>query len=221
MVDRIYTQEDYDKVTRMYNDYQKTKDRYTPEQQQKIENAFSEARASVSNKIEEWNRRFVDMRWDEQWNTWWMYWDGTTVLLQAAPQPAPKPASRGTNKRQTTNKQTVDKKAVEPAKFVPTYNIADQVKVDWSRNAKYWPWYNVWMPDTPQNQWLQTYERPQIPQIKTDYPTNVNDYLNQQRNINLGNEPMFPNTTIWPVDEKNKRKNNWASPTINWIYRTY
>jgi len=62
MVDRIYIQEDYDKVTRMYNDYQKTKDRYTPEQQQKIENAFSEARASVSNKIEEWNRRFVDMR---------------------------------------------------------------------------------------------------------------------------------------------------------------
>jgi len=204
MVDRIYIQEDYDKVTRMYNDYQKTKDRYTPEQQQKIENAFSEARASVSNKIEEWNRRFVDMRWDEQWNTWWMYWDGTTVLLQAAPQPAPRQASRGTNKRQTTNKQTVDKQAVEPAKFVPTYNVADQVKVDWSRNAKYWPWYNVWMPDAPQNQWLQTYEN-----------------LNQQRNIKFGNEPMFPNTTIWPVDEKNKRKNNWASPLINWVYRTY
>jgi len=40
MLNRIYTQADYDKVTNMYYDYLNRKNSYTPEQQERIESTF-------------------------------------------------------------------------------------------------------------------------------------------------------------------------------------
>lgn len=105
MVDRIYTQKDYDKVTALYNDYQAKKDSYTPEQQQRIEDAFWRARAEVSNKIEESNNRsynFIDpsvlqdaqVNWltREQLDAKWWPWtaDMVGVTKTSAKQSAPR-----------------------------------------------------------------------------------------------------------------------------------
>ena len=99
MADRIYTQADYDKVTDLYNEYQTKKDSYTPEQQQQIENAFWNARATMSNRIIESNNRVVDMWNDEQWNSWQMYWDGRKEMVNAAPTPQPAPTQQKATRR--------------------------------------------------------------------------------------------------------------------------
>jgi len=99
MADRIYTQADYDKVTDLYNEYQTKKDSYTPEQQQQIENAFWNARATMSNRIIESNNRVVDMWNDEQWNSWQMYWDGRKEMVNAAPTPQPAPTQQKARRR--------------------------------------------------------------------------------------------------------------------------
>lgn len=85
MADRIYTQADYDKVTDLYNNYQNSKDRYTPEQQQKIESAFNNAWTSVSNWIESSKNRIADMYLDSNWNTVQVYWDWRSEIVQYAP----------------------------------------------------------------------------------------------------------------------------------------
>jgi len=99
MADRIYTQADYDKVTDLYNEYQTKRDSYTPEQQQQIENAFWNARATMSNRIMESNNRVVDMWNDEQWNSWQMYWDGRKEMVNAAPTPQPAPTQQKARRR--------------------------------------------------------------------------------------------------------------------------
>ena len=107
MVKRIYTKDDYDRVHDIYNEYQAKKDSYTPEQQQKIENAFNQVYNDITQSISE--RHIIDMYWkqDEPWRTYIHYNDWTmevrddpnyvapapsTVKRTATPKPTPTPA---------------------------------------------------------------------------------------------------------------------------------
>lgn len=98
MVDRIYTQADYDKVTDLYNEYQNKKWSYTPEQQQKIEDAFWNARWAMTERIAASKNKIANMWNDEQWNSRAEYWDGRREIVNYAPQPVkpatPKPTPR-------------------------------------------------------------------------------------------------------------------------------
>lgn len=143
MVSRIYTQADYDKITDLYNEYQWKKDTYTPEQQQSIESAFWNARAQVSNRIEESKNKLVDMYNDEQWNTWWEYWDGRKEILNAAPTPTPNP-------------NIVPQKATRRTPEIPTETPAmsdDNYYNNWMnqlREEQYTIWWKP-MTETPYN----------------------------------------------------------------------
>ena len=137
-MDRIYTQADYDKVTDLYNEYQTKKDSYTPEQQQRIEAAFWNAWAATSNKIEEWNNRLVDMWNDEQWNSWWRYWDWRVELLNAAPQPAVK----------RTPRQTYEPIPYPWNTYWSPYN--PNWTLNWGRDALAWAWTVAPMPTQPE-----------------------------------------------------------------------
>ena len=66
MANRIYTQDDYDKITAMDQAYQAKKDYYTPEQQKNIEKRISDAYTTVSNRIEESKNMIADMYNDEK-----------------------------------------------------------------------------------------------------------------------------------------------------------
>lgn len=85
MANRIYTQDDYDKITAMDKAYQAKKDSYTQEQQKDIEKKISDAYTTVSNRIEESKNMIADMWNDEKWNTWAMYWDWRKEVINQAP----------------------------------------------------------------------------------------------------------------------------------------
>lgn len=130
----IYTQEDYDKVTDLYNTYQQSKDKYTPEQQKEIERKFAEAWVAASNRIEDSNKKFIDMWNDEQGNSWWKYWDWRIVLLNEAP--------KKTWWKRIPQNPTYDFNA-EPW-TIPTYQSPyswEDRRYSWARNAEYWAWY--------------------------------------------------------------------------------
>lgn len=107
MANRIYTQEDYDKVTDMYNAYQAKKDTYSPEKQKQIEDMFSNAWTTVSNGIEESKNKIADMRGDDKWNTWAMYWDWRKEIINQAPVQQPKQVSKPNPKPKNNEKPTV------------------------------------------------------------------------------------------------------------------
>ena len=81
MLNRIYTQADYDKVTNMYYDYLNRKNSYTPEQQERIESTFWDAWNTMLDRIKQSKNMIADMWWDEQWNTRAQYWDWRKELL--------------------------------------------------------------------------------------------------------------------------------------------
>lgn len=134
-MDRIYTQEDYDKVTNLYNTYQNKKDTYSPEQQAKIEAMFTNMWPAASNKIEEWNNKLVDMWNDDKQNTWWRYWDWRVELLNEWPK-LPK-------KKKMVKFERPDN--------VPTYRSPYNLnwELSWARESQAWAWSIVQQP------WIQ------------------------------------------------------------------
>ena len=90
MANRIYTQDDYDKIAAMDKAYQAKKDSYTSEQQKDIEKKISDAYVTVSNRIEESKNMIADMYNDDKWNTRATYWDWRSEIINRAPVQQPK-----------------------------------------------------------------------------------------------------------------------------------
>ena len=123
MAQRIYTQEDKTRVNDLYNEYQAKKDSYTPEQQQKIENAFNQVNSDISQSISE--RHIIDMYWkqDEPWRTYIHYNDWTMEVRDDPNYVAPTPS---------TVKRTV---APTPA---PTSNSSSNPDTVWWFDTTWW-----------------------------------------------------------------------------------
>lgn len=173
MADRIYTQADYDKVTDMYNTYQNTKDRYTPEQQQRIESAFSNAWTSVSNWIEASKNRIADMYLDDNWNTVQVYWDWRSEIVQYAPvaptnnrrynNPNPKPnPNPNPNNSNGDLVYMWDDDTWNPI-YIKRQNASSYL---WWDFDKYWL---IWPEDNQSSVWPTIYQEPTKSSWKQDY----------------------------------------------------
>ena len=215
MADRIYTQADYDKVTDLYNNYQNSKDRYTPEQQQKIESAFNNAWTSVSNWIEASKNRIADMYLDANWNTVQVYWDWRSEIVQHAPQQVTSNISSKptTNRQVINNRQTTDNTqtvTTNPEDFIddtwyPDWFTKDQLnnhlRLDQYINAWYKLW-DDWLLYTPswvlvRQNWYNINEQWEFVKDPNYVPKTTTTTI-----VNNNNNKWWNNTTtnkVWPV----------------------
>ena len=177
MADRVYTQADYDKVTDLYNEYQGKKDSYSPEQQQQIEKAFWNAWWAMTERIAASKNKLTNMWKDDQWNTWWSYWDGRQEILDAAPKPViPQVARRQTPpiteqenkywlwdylKEDTENRERKKQEWIYDDSFDPSRIWSYKFNDDWSATIV-WNWWALITTSNVKDwhdimQWLWTY----------------------------------------------------------------
>lgn len=131
MIDRAYTQADYDRVTNLYNEYQNKKWSYTPEQQQKIEDAFGNARAAMTERIATSKNKVVNMWNDDQWNSRAEYWDGRREIVnRVTPEPSPTPRP----KQPITPESADDWFSITPLKEWDYIDFGD----GWDPNISMW-----------------------------------------------------------------------------------
>lgn len=126
MPQKIYTTADRDKYTNLYNDYQNRKDTYTPEQQQKIENAFAQVSRDIDQSLSE--RHLIDIHADANrpWEVFAQYNDWTSEWIKDPNYVAPAPAPR---KTVPTPKQTITTPRQEQT--IPEWYTQNEVDRHW------------------------------------------------------------------------------------------
>lgn len=217
MANRIYTQDDYDKVTAMDQAYQAKKDSYTPEQQKDIEKKISDAYITVSNRIEESKNMIADMWNDEKWNTWAMYWDWRKEVINQAPVQQPK----ATVKSNPNPNPKPEQPTVTPEVTVNSNNEWSnkvQASLDWL-NKNFDP-YTTKPSDVVNMMKEQWRSNDDINLFLNKRSTKVQDRYNELNSWYTQEEQEKVPTQETKADTKTKTKTKTYNPVwdiLNWI----
>lgn len=213
MSKKNYTQADYDKVTDMYNQYQNSKDKYTPEQQEKIESMFLNAKTEISNGIEEANNKALNsidpsilhdaqVNWltKEQLDAKWWQWTADIVGVTK------------TQKNIVPNTKPIPE--TQPAQEAQTNNInLEPIDMRWDEAWNTWVMYEDWsseiirpapekVPDTVnRGKWWWWDRLPEIEWYKLVWDNNTKQYV------------------YIPLFETPEAEYDWRTPEERWLVK--